>query len=91
MQALSIVNDPPYGTERLYNALRLAEAFFTMDSELTIFLLGDAVLAAKANQKTPNSFYNVECALQAPAQRQGFGPAVRHQTKRVVGSPCLRL
>ena len=26
MKALIIINDPPYGTERTYNALRLAHA-----------------------------------------------------------------
>ena len=49
-----ILNDPPYGTERVYNALRLAHAFAKKDpgSELTLFLMADAALAAKANQKT---------------------------------------
>ena len=26
MKSLFIINDPPYGTERVYNALRLAHA-----------------------------------------------------------------
>lgn len=26
MRTLIIINDPPYGTERLYNGMRLAEA-----------------------------------------------------------------
>jgi len=62
MSSLFIVNDPPYGTERCYNALRLAHALFKNDpgGEVTIFLMADAVLAAKAGQKTPNGYYNVE-------------------------------
>lgn len=53
-----IVNDPPYGTERVYNALRLAHALAKKDpgSEITLFLMADAVLAVKAGQKTPEGF-----------------------------------
>jgi len=60
MQALIIINDPPYGTERLYNGLRLAHALLKKGSEVTVFLLGDAVAGAKAGQKTPEGFYNAE-------------------------------
>ena len=66
MKILFIVNDPPYGTERVYNALRLAHALGKKDTtlEVSIFLMADAVLAAKANQKTPDGFYNVERMLK---------------------------
>jgi uncharacterized protein involved in oxidation of intracellular sulfur len=66
MRALFILNDPPYGTERVYNALRLAHAVSRKDAaaEVTIFLLADAVLAAKAGQKTPDGYYNVERMLK---------------------------
>ena len=66
MRMLFIINDPPYGTERAYNALRLAQALLSKDSsvELTVFLLADSVLAAKANQKTPNGYYNIERMLK---------------------------
>lgn len=60
MHSLIIINDPPYGTERLYNALRLAQALLTRDSEVTVFLMGDAVAGAKLGQKTPDGFYNTE-------------------------------
>jgi uncharacterized protein involved in oxidation of intracellular sulfur len=33
-------------------------------NEITIFLMADAVLAAKAKQKTPEGFYNVERMLK---------------------------
>lgn len=63
---LFIVNDPPYGTERVYNALRLAQALLKRDSatEVTVFLMADAVLAAKAQQKTPEGYYNIERMLK---------------------------
>lgn len=66
MKSLFIVNDPPYGTERVYNALRLALALLKRDpaTQMTIFLLADAVLAAKAQQKTPDGYYNVERMLK---------------------------
>lgn len=66
MKALFIVNDPPYGTERVYNALRLAQALLKKDSavEVTVFLMADAVLAAKAQQKTPDGYYNIERMLK---------------------------
>lgn len=60
MQTLIIINDPPYGTERLYNGLRLAHALIKQNSQMTVFLLGDAVAGAKTGQKTPDGFYNVE-------------------------------
>jgi len=60
VRSLIIINDPPYGTERLYNALRLAQALLTRDSEVTVFLMGDAVAGAKLGQKTPDGFYNTE-------------------------------
>jgi uncharacterized protein involved in oxidation of intracellular sulfur len=66
MKALFIINDPPYGTERVYNALRLAHALLKRDpaTQLTVFLMADAVLAAKAQQKTPDGYYNVERMLK---------------------------
>ncbi len=66
MKTLVLINDPPYGTERVYNALRLAQALLKRDpaTQLTIFLIGDAVLAAKAQQKTPDGYYNVERMLK---------------------------
>ena len=66
MKMLFILNDPPYGTERCYNALRLAHALLKNDpaTEITIFLMADAVSAAKADQKTPDGYYNIERMLK---------------------------
>ena len=60
MNALIIINDPPYGTERLYNGLRMAHALIKRGDEVTVFLLADAVLGAKTGQKTPDGYYNAE-------------------------------
>lgn len=69
MKSLLIVNDPPYGTERLYNALRLAHALIKREHEVTVFLMADAVLGAKVGQKTPDGFYNVERMLHRVTQK----------------------
>jgi uncharacterized protein involved in oxidation of intracellular sulfur len=47
-------NDPPYGTERVYNDLRLAHALAEHDAtnEVNIFLMADVVLATKAKQNS---------------------------------------
>ena len=66
MKSLFVLNDPPYGTERMYNALRLALALLKQDAQpnVTVFLMADAVVAAKAGQKTPDGYYNVERMLK---------------------------
>ncbi|RLA09708.1 MAG: hypothetical protein DRQ52_12155 [Gammaproteobacteria bacterium] len=60
MKTLFIINDPPYGTERLYNGLRLAHAQIKNGHEVIVFLMSDAVIAAKTGQKTPDGYYNAE-------------------------------
>ena len=66
MKTLFILNDPPYGTERCYNALRLAHALLKNDpaADITIFLMADAVVAARKGQKTPDGYYNIERMLK---------------------------
>ncbi|HEL3813294.1 TPA: DsrE family protein [Stenotrophomonas maltophilia] len=62
---LILINDAPYGSERMYNALRLAGAVIkTGQKTITVFLMGDAVSAAKAGQKTPDGYYNTERMLK---------------------------
>ncbi len=73
MNALLILNDPPYGTECCYNALRLAHALIKADpaSEVTVFLMADAVVAAKAGQKMPDGYYNMERMLKRVVSGKG--------------------
>jgi uncharacterized protein involved in oxidation of intracellular sulfur len=69
---LLILNDPPYGTERCFNALRLAGALARREGEsVRIFLMGDAASCAKRNQKVSQGYYNVEVMLGAVARRGG--------------------
>ena len=66
METLFILNEPPYGSERSYNGLRLAIALAKQDpnSTITIFLMADAVACAKKGQKTPDGYYNIERMLK---------------------------
>lgn len=75
-RTLIILNDGPYGTERSYNGLRLADALGKGDDgEVRVFLLGDAVGCARRGQQTPNGFYNIERMLKLAA-RQGTAVGV---------------
>jgi uncharacterized protein involved in oxidation of intracellular sulfur len=73
VQVLLILNDPPYGTERTYNGLRLALALAKSDPAITVtvFLMADAVVAAKSGQKTPDGYYNVARMLKGVLAGKG--------------------
>lgn len=73
MKHLIILNDPPYGTERSFNGLRMAHALAKHDpeGEMTVFLMADAVLCAKAGQKTPDGYYNLERMLRRVLSAKG--------------------
>lgn len=61
MKTLLIINDPPYGTERAYNGLRLANTLVKREEEeVKIFLMADAASCAKSGQKVPNGYYSLE-------------------------------
>ena len=68
-KTLVLLNDPPYGTERSYNGLRLAGALSRRPGEeVKVFLMGDAASCAKSGQKVPQGYYNVEVMLKAVAR-----------------------
>ncbi len=66
MKILFILNDAPYGSEKTYNALRLAMKLQQehADAELRMFLMADAVTSALPNQTTPEGYYNIERMLR---------------------------
>lgn len=71
-ETLFILNDGPYGTERSYNGLRLAGSLAKREAEeVRVFLLGDAAACAKAGQKVPQGYYNLELMLQSVTRRGG--------------------
>ena len=64
MKILIFANDPPYGTERCYNALRLADSLAKREAtDVRIFLMGDAVGCAMAGQVLPNGYYHLDRML----------------------------
>lgn len=69
---LVIVNDAPYGTERAYNALRLAGSVAKREGvRVQVFLLGDAVGCAMAGQVLPDGYYKLDRMLGAVVRRGG--------------------
>lgn len=71
MKTLFVLNDPPYGTERSYNALRLAGALARNGADdLRIFLMGDAAACAKGGQSVPQGYYNVNRMLHVVTLKQ---------------------
>ncbi len=71
---LIIINDAPYGTEKAYNALRMAMTLqkeHGNNVEIKIFLLAYAVTCGLPNQKTPNGYYNIERMLKIVIRNGG--------------------
>ena len=72
MKHLFILNDPPYGSERSYNGLRLAGTLSkTPENEVRVFLTGDAVACAKVGQKVAEGFYNIQLMLNRVVRNKG--------------------
>ncbi|QYJ86181.1 DsrE family protein [Shewanella mesophila] len=63
---LIIVNDAPYGSERLFNALRLAIQLNEQECtpvKVRLFLLSDAITAVLPKQN-PSEGYNIQQMLE---------------------------
>jgi uncharacterized protein involved in oxidation of intracellular sulfur len=73
MKVLLVINDAPYGTEKAYNALRLAMTSQSEPSnvEVRIFLMADAATCALPNQSTPQGYYNIERMLKSIISKGG--------------------
>jgi uncharacterized protein involved in oxidation of intracellular sulfur len=70
LKTLFIINDAPYGSERPYNALRLAMNLAKRETaDVRVFLTGDGVLCAQKGQKTPNGYYNIERMIGSLVRR----------------------
>jgi len=70
MNVLVLVNDPPYGTERCYNALRLAGSLAKRDgTSVRVFLMGDAAGCAVDGQVLPNGYYHLDRMLESALRR----------------------
>lgn len=58
-EILIVINDAPYGTEKAYNALRLAIALQARDDKANVFLMADGVFCGLPRQETPQGYYNI--------------------------------
>lgn len=73
MKILIIINDAPYGTEKAYNALRLAMSIQkeSPETDIAVFLMADAVGCGIPNQNTPQGYYNIERMLKSVVNKGG--------------------
>jgi len=70
-EILFILNGPAYGTENAFNALRLARALQDKpEMQLKVFLMADATVCAKKDQKTPDGYYNLSRMILSLAQKK---------------------
>jgi uncharacterized protein involved in oxidation of intracellular sulfur len=69
MNALIVLNDPPYGSERPYNGLRLATSLAGAEAGVRVFLFGDAAACARRGQRVPSGYYNLATMLSGLAKR----------------------
>jgi uncharacterized protein involved in oxidation of intracellular sulfur len=73
MKILIIINDAPYGSEKAYNALRIAvqlQKDFSQ-AELRIFLMADSATCAISGQTVPQGYYNIETMLSTIIYKGG--------------------
>jgi uncharacterized protein involved in oxidation of intracellular sulfur len=81
MKILVVANDAPYGTERSYNALRLAGSLAKREeADVRVFLMGDAVGCAMAGQVLPNGYYHLDRML---------GSALHHGAQVGLCGTCM--
>ena len=95
MSVLIVVNTAPYGSEGPYNAFRLAEALALRDEHVEVFLMGDAVHAARAGQDpaAPTPRLNRCCSASSRGAwtSRAAAPAARPAALRRASRPGVRI
>ena len=72
MNILMIINGSAYGLDSTYNAIRLAGSLAKREgTKVTVFLMGDGVTAAMANQKTLDGYYKLDRMLSIVTRQGG--------------------
>jgi uncharacterized protein involved in oxidation of intracellular sulfur len=73
VKVLIIINDAPYGSEKAYNALRIALQLQKEKPrpEVMVFLMADASGCAVSGQNVPQGYYNIETMLSAVIFQKG--------------------
>jgi hypothetical protein len=73
VKAPIVINDAPYGSERPYNALRVASTLSARtEVELRVFLIGDGVGCAVAGQRLARDSYYLR--QRGTIEVKGKGP-----------------
>ena len=74
-EILIIINDAPYGTEKAYNAIRLANQLLKDHDDVSVklFFMADAISCPIDNQKTPDGYYNIAKMLKVFVRKGGVG------------------
>ncbi len=76
-EVLMVINDAPYGSEKAYNAIRLASALQARGHAVRIFLMADAVYCALPGQEPPQGYYNISEMLLRVLSGRGRVAACR--------------
>jgi len=82
------VSGAPYGSESVYNCLRFVLAALAEGHDVNLFLLGDAVVAAKEGQQTPEFPGLLEGAM--PNVGELLKSAVRQGAKVKACAVCCK-
>ena len=64
-----VLQDAPYGNEKVWNALRLTQALLSAGSKVRIFLYGDSVTSVKKGQSPPKGYYNIADMMKGVIDR----------------------
>lgn len=80
MKTLLILNDPPYGTERVYNALRLAHALLKNNGQAQT----DGGCRAGREGRAEDTGRLLQCRadVEAHHRRQGASPSLWNMPRR---------
>ncbi len=80
MKILLILNEAPYGSEKVYNVLRLAMKLQQehAEAEIRVFLMADAVTAALPDQTTPQGVLQRRTDAQSGDQQRRGSQSMRH-------------
>lgn len=57
---LIVLNDPPYKTDKAYNALRMAGVAADNGTKVVVFLMGDSIYVVRKDQRPSEGFPNLE-------------------------------
>ena len=83
MEKLTIIlNDPPYGTEKIYNGLRYASALVSAGVSVNLFLLADGNAQRPARPENADRLLQRRRHAQRADRQRGEGQDLRDRAPR---------